>query len=100
LDRPFLDRLDRSKIEALVKILRDSPPVLQELAKTIANEAEYVERHADQMRYQPSAHKLCSLVPASLRPVVTSSSAHHSNAPACSGPFEALTLSSPCDAVA
>jgi len=31
----------RGKIEALVKILRDSPPGTDELAKTIANEAEY-----------------------------------------------------------
>lgn len=46
-----LDRLDRGKIEALVKILRDSPPVPEELAKTIANEAEYFERNADRMRY-------------------------------------------------
>lgn len=46
-----MDRLDRGKIEALVKILRDSPPVPEELAKTIANEAEYFERNADRMRY-------------------------------------------------
>jgi hypothetical protein len=46
-----LDRLDRGKIEALVKILRDSPPVPEELAKTIANEAEYFERNAERMRY-------------------------------------------------
>jgi len=46
-----LDRLDRGKIEALVKILRDSPHLSDELAKTIANEADYFERNADRMRY-------------------------------------------------
>jgi hypothetical protein len=46
-----LDRLERGKIEALVKILRDSPPGTDELAKTIANEAEYFERNAERMRY-------------------------------------------------
>jgi hypothetical protein len=46
-----LDRLDHGKIEALVKILRDSPPLSDELAKNIANEAEYFERNADRMRY-------------------------------------------------
>ena len=46
-----LDRLERGKIEALVKILRDSPPGTDELAKTSANEAEYFERNAERMRY-------------------------------------------------
>ena len=46
-----LDRLERGKIEALVKILRDAPPGADELAKTIANEAEYFERNAERMRY-------------------------------------------------
>jgi hypothetical protein len=46
-----LDRLNRGKIEALVKILRDSQPVTDELAKIIANEAEYFERNAQRMRY-------------------------------------------------
>jgi hypothetical protein len=46
-----LDRLEHGKIEALVKILRDSPPGTDELAKTIANEAEYFERNAERMRY-------------------------------------------------
>jgi hypothetical protein len=46
-----LGRLDRGKIEALVKILRDSQPGTEELAKTIANEAEYFERNAERMRY-------------------------------------------------
>jgi hypothetical protein len=46
-----LDRLERGKIEALVKILRDSQPAPDELAKTVLNEAEYFERNADRMRY-------------------------------------------------
>jgi hypothetical protein len=46
-----LDRLEQGKIEALVKILRDAPPGTDELAKTIANEAEYFERNAERMRY-------------------------------------------------
>jgi hypothetical protein len=46
-----LDRLEHGKIAALVKILRDSPPGTDELAKTIANEADYFERNAERMRY-------------------------------------------------
>lgn len=46
-----LDRLDSGQIEALVKILRDSPAGTDELAKTIANEAEYFERNVERMRY-------------------------------------------------
>jgi hypothetical protein len=46
-----LDRLEHGKIEALVKILRDSPPGTDELAKTIDNDAEYFERNAERMRY-------------------------------------------------
>jgi len=46
-----LDRLEHGKIEALVKILRDSPPGTDELTKSIANEAEYFERNAERMRY-------------------------------------------------
>jgi hypothetical protein len=46
-----LDRLHHGKIEALAKILRDSQPGTDELAKIIANEAEYFERNADRMRY-------------------------------------------------
>jgi hypothetical protein len=46
-----LDRLDHGKIEALVKILRDSPPTPEELAKTVRNEADYFARNADRMRY-------------------------------------------------
>jgi hypothetical protein len=46
-----LDRLERGKIEALMKILRDSQPGIDELPKIIANEAEYFERNAERMRY-------------------------------------------------
>jgi hypothetical protein len=46
-----LDRLERGKIEALVKILRDGQPTAGELAKIVANEAEYFERNAERMRY-------------------------------------------------
>lgn len=46
-----LDRLDRGKIEALVQILRGSPPATDELAKTVANEAVYFQRNAKRMRY-------------------------------------------------
>jgi hypothetical protein len=46
-----LDRLDCGKIEALVKILRDSPAASDELAQTVRNEAEYFQRNADRMRY-------------------------------------------------
>ena len=35
------------EIEALVKTLRSAAPGTDELAKTIANEAEYFERRAD-----------------------------------------------------
>jgi hypothetical protein len=46
-----LDRLERGKIETLVKILRDSPQATDELAKTVANDALYFQRNADRMRY-------------------------------------------------
>ena len=46
-----LDRLEQGKIEALVKILRSSQPATRELAKALANEAEYFERNAERMRY-------------------------------------------------
>jgi hypothetical protein len=46
-----LDRLERGKVEALVKILREPQPGTDELAKTVANEVEYFERNADRMRY-------------------------------------------------
>lgn len=46
-----LDRLERGKIEALVKILRDFSPVTEEIAKTVASEAAYFERNAERMRY-------------------------------------------------
>ena len=46
-----LDRLDHGNIEALVKILRESQPATEELAKTVNNESEYFERNAERMRY-------------------------------------------------
>jgi hypothetical protein len=46
-----LDRLDRGKIETLVKILREAQPATDELAKIVTNEAEYLERNAERMRY-------------------------------------------------
>lgn len=46
-----LDRLERGKIEALVKILRDVSPVTEEVAQTVASEAAYFERNAERMRY-------------------------------------------------
>jgi hypothetical protein len=46
-----LKLLDRGKIEALVKVLRQLQPRDAELARTIGNEAEYFARNADRMRY-------------------------------------------------
>ncbi len=46
-----LDRLERGKIEALVKILRELHPANVELMKTVNTEAEYFERNAERMRY-------------------------------------------------
>jgi hypothetical protein len=46
-----LNRLERGNIEPLVKILRDLHPLNSDLAKTVANEAEYFARNADRMRY-------------------------------------------------
>ena len=46
-----LDQLDKGKIEALVKILRDLQPTHAELAKIVVNEADYLERNAQRMRY-------------------------------------------------
>jgi len=46
-----LNRLERGKVEALVKILRESSPRTMDLAKTVTNEAEYFARNAERMRY-------------------------------------------------
>ena len=46
-----LNRLDRGKIEALAKILRDLHPDSAELRKTVINEADYFQRNAERMRY-------------------------------------------------
>jgi hypothetical protein len=46
-----LDRLDRGKIETLVKILRQLHPAQAEVRKAMANEAAYFARNAERMRY-------------------------------------------------
>jgi hypothetical protein len=46
-----LNRLDRGKIEALVKMLRELHPAPAELIKVVSNEADYFERNAERMRY-------------------------------------------------
>lgn len=46
-----LDRLEGGKIESLVKILREVHPDALDLARILANEAEYFERNAARMRY-------------------------------------------------
>jgi hypothetical protein len=46
-----LPRLERGKIESLVKILRDLQPMNDELARIVVNEAEYFARNAERMRY-------------------------------------------------
>lgn len=48
---PCLDRLEKGKIEALVKTLSALRTTPEELAKSIHNEAEYFDRNADRMRY-------------------------------------------------
>jgi hypothetical protein len=44
-------KLNRGKLEALVKTLREFPPPNPELARLLNNEAEYFERNAERMRY-------------------------------------------------
>jgi len=39
------------KIEGLVKLLREVPPASAELAKLVRNEADYLQRNAERMRY-------------------------------------------------
>jgi hypothetical protein len=46
-----LNQLERGKIEAVVKTLRDLRPVSAELTKTVSNEGDYFERNAERMRY-------------------------------------------------
>jgi hypothetical protein len=46
-----LARLEKGKIEALVRILRDARPSTEDLAAVLANDAEYFERNAERMRY-------------------------------------------------
>ncbi len=47
----LLKQLDKGKIEALVNTLRQFPSPDDELARLLANEAEYFERNAERMRY-------------------------------------------------
>jgi hypothetical protein len=44
-------KLNRGKLEALVKTFREFPPPNPELARLLSNEAEYFERNAERMRY-------------------------------------------------
>jgi hypothetical protein len=46
-----LDRLDKGKIEALVKILRTFDTPSPEMTAALATEADYFERNAERMRY-------------------------------------------------
>lgn len=46
-----LKQLDRGKIEAVVKTLREIQSTGTELSKIVNNEAEYFERNAERMRY-------------------------------------------------
>jgi hypothetical protein len=46
-----LDRLERGRIDALVKIVRDVHPAHAELAQFVRNQADYFPRNAARMRY-------------------------------------------------
>ena len=46
-----LHRLEKGKIEPLVRILRDFDPANAELARLVRNEADYFQRNAERMRY-------------------------------------------------
>ena len=46
-----LNRLEKGRIEALVKILRQFPPATADLSNLMTNDADYFERNADRMRY-------------------------------------------------
>lgn len=46
-----LDRLERGRIDALVKIVRDVHPAHAELAQFVRNQADYFQRNAARMRY-------------------------------------------------
>ncbi|HEY7334941.1 MAG TPA: ISKra4 family transposase [Bryobacteraceae bacterium] len=46
-----LDRLDKGKIEALVKLIRQLPTASEELRQLRATEAEYFTRNRERMRY-------------------------------------------------
>jgi len=47
----LLDKLDQGKVEALVQTLREFPPANAELARLLANEADYFQRNRDRIRY-------------------------------------------------
>jgi hypothetical protein len=47
----LLDKLDRGKIEALVKALRRFPPPDEDVAHLLSKEADYFLRNAERMRY-------------------------------------------------
>jgi hypothetical protein len=46
-----LDRLDKGKIEALVKLVQELPAATEELGQLRATEAEYFARNQERMRY-------------------------------------------------
>lgn len=46
-----LDRLEKGKIEALVKLLRELPAATEDLRQLRANEADYFTRNQERMRY-------------------------------------------------
>jgi Uncharacterised protein family (UPF0236) len=46
-----LNRLDRGKIQTLIKILRDTQTATEELANSVNNEAEYFARNSERMCY-------------------------------------------------
>jgi Uncharacterised protein family (UPF0236) len=46
-----LGLLDKGKIEALVKLLRQSQPAAADLARIVNNEADYFDRNKERMRY-------------------------------------------------
>ena len=95
-----LGRLERGRIEALVKILRDSSPATEDLARIVANEALYFERNAERMRYpafrQQDLFVGSGVVEAGCKP----SSPRALRTPACSGRCAEPIRSSPYAAAA
>jgi len=66
-----------------------------EVAQKLLLEAEYFERNAERTRYPEFRNRGPLPALESLRQAAKSSSLHVSKAPECSGPFAALTPSSP-----